>query len=341
VPERVVKLARELAAVAEEKINAITKVTKRTHLLALNARIEGARAGAQGAGFTVVASEVGEVSKSIEALAASLTEELSSRAQELDLLGQRLVSDVRGTRLADLARNAIEIVDRNLYERSCDVRWWATDSAVVDACSAGTPEAMAFAGRRLGVILDSYTVYLDLWLADLDGRVIANGRPDRYPGVRGLDVSGTSWFRSARATASGAEFAVTDVELNPALENRSVATYAAVVREGGETHGRPLGVLGIFFNWQDQAQDVVGNLPLSDDERRSTRCLLVDSGHRVIAASDGRGLMTEHLRLETGGSARGSYLDPHGATVGFCLTPGYETYDGLGWYGVVVQQPRG
>ncbi len=30
-----------------------------------------------------------------------------------------------GERLVDLALNAIEIIDRNLYERSCDVRWWA------------------------------------------------------------------------------------------------------------------------------------------------------------------------------------------------------------------------
>jgi hypothetical protein len=25
--------------------------------------------------------------------------------------------------------------------------------------------------------------------------------------------------------------------------------------------------------------------------------------------------------------------------IGFCLTPGYETYQGLGWYGVLVQGP--
>ncbi len=25
--------------------------------------------------------------------------------------------------------------------------------------------------------------------------------------------------------------------------------------------------------------------------------------------------------------------------VGFALTPGYETYKGLGWYGVILQAP--
>jgi hypothetical protein len=50
-------------------------------------------------------------------------------------LGHRLVAQIRGSRLPDLSLNAIDIIDRNLYERSCDVRWWATDSAIVDELS--------------------------------------------------------------------------------------------------------------------------------------------------------------------------------------------------------------
>jgi hypothetical protein len=34
----------------------------------------------------------------------------------------------------------------------------------------------------------------------------------------------------------------------------------------------------------------------------------------------------------------GNYADNHGSVVGFALTPGYETYKGLGWYGVVEQK---
>jgi hypothetical protein len=31
---------------------------------------------------------------------------------------------------------------------------------------------------------------------------------------------------------------------------------------------------------------------------------------------------------------------PDGTLIGFHKTPGYETYEGLGWYGCVVQAPR-
>jgi hypothetical protein len=35
----------------------------------------------------------------------------------------------------------------------------------------------------------------------------------------------------------------------------------------------------------------------------------------------------------------GSYAE-QGVTVGYALTPGYETYEGLGWYGCIVQEER-
>ncbi|MEI9889879.1 MAG: hypothetical protein WDN45_03890 [Caulobacteraceae bacterium] len=88
---------------------------------------------------------------------------------------------MRGQRLIDLSLNAIEIIDRNLYERTCDVRWWATDAAVVDCLQDPTADKARHASKRLKVILDAYTVYLDLWICDPAGRVVATGRPDRYP----------------------------------------------------------------------------------------------------------------------------------------------------------------
>jgi hypothetical protein len=116
------------------------------------------------------------------------------------------------------------------------------------------------------------------------------------------------------------------------------AIYATAVRAGGQANGKPLGALGIFFDWQAQATGVVGGVRLSDEERSRTRCLLLDARHRVIAASDGQGVLTEIFPFAANGGARdGHYLDADGAMVGFALTPGYETYRGLGWYGVIVQ----
>ncbi len=338
-PERILELTQTVYEIATAKVRAIKEITGTTRILSLNALIEATRAGEAGRGFAVVANEVKNVSDSINVVTQSLETDLASTIQDLMTLGESMVSEMRGSRLTDLALNMIEIIDRNLYERSCDVRWWATDSAVVDCLADPSPERIGFASKRLGVILDSYTVYLDLWVADRDGRVIANGRPHRYGGAAGGNVSNEAWFREAMACRDGTEFAVADVGINRGLDNAQVATYATAIREGGDVNGRPLGVLGIFFDWQPQAKAVVEGVRLRDEERAATRCLLLDRRHRVIAASDGIGVLSEEIGLTPTGGLRGSYIDDSGRIIGYALTPGYETYQGLGWYGVIVQRP--
>lgn len=86
----------------------------------------------------VVAHEVKRVSAQIGELANSLSVDLATEVKRLAELGDEVLQRMQAQqaqRLTDLALNLIDIIDRNLYERSCDVRWWATDSAVVEAVS--------------------------------------------------------------------------------------------------------------------------------------------------------------------------------------------------------------
>ncbi|HBP67019.1 MAG TPA: hypothetical protein DD717_02045, partial [Alcanivorax sp.] len=69
------------------------------------------------------------------------------------------------------------------------------------------------------------------------------------------------------------------------------------------------------------------------------RVMLLDAQHRVIADASGKGELGDHYPLNTrapdGGTLeRGYYVDGD-RLVAFALTPGYETYRGLGWYGVI------
>jgi len=329
------KLSRDVLDVASRKVTAIEEITRRTKMLAMNALIEAARAGDAGRGFAVVANEVSDISRQVNTITDELRSEISVSVSHLTTAGGEMVREMHGRRLADLAFNMIEIIDRNLYERSCDVRWWATDAAVVTAAADPTETSLAHASSRLNVILQSYTVYLDLWIADRSGRVLTNGRPDRYPDAVDANVSGEEWFRQALDTQDGGEFVVGDIARNRALDNRAVATYATAIRRDGAEDGEVLGALGIFFDWEPQATTVVQGVRLDEAERAESRCLLLDARGRVIASSDGRGILSETLALRTDGRSMGWYADRAGKTIGFALTPGYETYRGLGWYGVV------
>jgi hypothetical protein len=239
----------------------------------------------------------------------------------------------RGQRMVDLALNAIELIDRNLYERTCDVRWWATDSAVVNCAADANAANVSHVAERLAVILRAYTVYLDLWLCDLDGNVLAGARPDRYD-VKGANVAQTRWFADALRLRTGDDYVAGDVERQPLLGDAPVATYCASVREGGHADGKPLGILAIHFDWETQARAIVEGIRLDDDRARA---LLVDSKFRVIASSDGQGLLTERMPLTLNDGRSGFYKDRSGLQVAFHLTPGYETYRGLGWFGVIVR----
>jgi hypothetical protein len=339
-PEQILDLSQQVTRLTQSKIADIQAITGRTRILALNAMIEAARAGDAGRGFAIVAAEVKGISQEVEAVATVLQEELGSQTAQLETLGQRIVAQLRGERLTDLALNAIEITDRNLYERTCDVRWWATDAAIVSCAQDQTADHRAHACERLGVILNAYTVYLDLWLVDAQGRVLASGRPGRYPGVNGLSCAHEEWFKQAMGLRSGDEFTVADVAANAALNSQATATYATAVREGGLAHGAIIGVLAVHFDWAPQAQAIVDGVRLSDEERARTRVMLLDAKHRVLASSDRHGVLSEIFPLREG-YGRGTYVDSAGTTVSYAITPGYETYRGLGWYGCIAQRPRG
>ncbi len=254
-PEQIVALSERVGQLTKQKVGDIRKITSRTKILALNALIEAARAGDAGRGFAVVAGEVKGISAEVENVAQHLEDELVGQANRLETLGRKIISQLRGDRLVDLALNAIEIIDRNLYERTCDVRWWATDKAVVDCATDPSPDNRRFASERLGVILGAYTVYLDIWVCDIEGRIIATGRANRYTRTNGAAVTHEEWFQKSLATNSGDDFIVADVATNQLLDGAATATYATAIRENGKLDGKVCGVIAVHFDWAPQTLD--------------------------------------------------------------------------------------
>ena len=82
--EDILKLAYEVSRVTEEKVDLIDSVMRQTNLLAINARIEAARAGTSGAAFSVVAQEMGAVATDISRISRELRGAISGNIQKLD-----------------------------------------------------------------------------------------------------------------------------------------------------------------------------------------------------------------------------------------------------------------
>ena len=335
-------LSARLLTQLRQSLQRIEEINRTTQVISMNARIESARIGAAGRGFAVIAQEMDVLSRRVADATRDIDRTADSTRGEMHDTLARLEDDVRRTRLGELALVNIDLIDRNLYERSCDVRWWATDAAIVAAARPdSTAQELAHASRRMGQILDSYTVYFDLVLVGTDGQVLANGRPGEYAST-GLDMRDTDWFQSALRTASGEEFGFQTVHASALAGGERVLVYSCSVREGGRVDGRVLGVLGIVFRWDALAQTVVQRTPLSEQEWARSRVCIVDDAGRVLADSAGRTLQDV---IEFPGrdvlmrKPRGAVVVEYGGRV-HCVahasSPGYETYR-TGWHSLILQ----
>ena len=315
-------------------------VVMQTRMLAINAVIESARAGEAGKGFAVVAHEVQRLAIQAADIALKFEGNVASRIALGRTMSETLQNEMEGARLIDLAQSLVQLIVRNLYERTADVRWWATDTALWSALSGGEAEDVAIAARRLATINRFYSVYLDLVLTDAAGHVVATANPKFARGLAGHSLSGEAWVRDALNTRNGEAYAVGSVEPSRLHEGREALVYSTAVREGGAIGGKVIGALGVYFDWQEQGRAIVGKeAALPDDDRARTAVLLLDSSRRVIAASQPDYLFRP-FALRDGGQARGSYYNESGNIVAFARTLGYQEYDGLGWWGVIVQRPQ-
>ena len=307
------------------------EIADRTKLLALNATIEAARVGEQGRGFAVVAQEVKSLADQAKQ-AAERFEDIVVPPLEHTVEVAKKLGDQR---LKDIALSTVQLIVRNLFERTADVRWWATDTAFWDALSRlDDQKTQEFAQKRLSAIHRYYTVYKDLVLIDTSGKVFACANPQNRDRV-GCSAADEPWYQQAMSTKSGDDYIVSRVYQSDDYNSR-ILTYATAVREDGERTGRILGVLGVHFDWAAQGHSVVADEPpFTPAEWKNTRVLILNADHYCIASSDRAGI-AQKFDLKADGQNMGSYSD--GAQqVYFAKTTGYEGYDGMGWIGVVIR----
>jgi hypothetical protein len=313
---------------ANEKMGQVAKtinqVASQANLLALNSAIEAARAGEHGRGFAVVADEIKRFSQQC----------LTANKESYELIHniQKKANEVIAVRTADVAFDTIDKIDRNLFERNCDVQAWATFNAIKECLRNQDIERQRKATAFMKKIIDIYEVYFDLFVTDKTGRIVAAGVNQN---LVGLDMSGRRWFRE---TIEKNDVYVTDMYYSKAMNGHTVA-YSCPVREDD---GSVLGVFTTRFNW-NYIYDIIDSVKID----KNSELYVINKDGIVIASRDRKGILEMDLssldavrKLLTG--------QPYGYTIerdkfgkekifAFCRTKGYNAYKGKSWSVIVSE----
>jgi len=243
-----------------------------------------------------------------------------------------LVADGRRGQLQARAEVAVNIMDRNLYERANDCRWWALSGALTDVLLALRHDphdaaAHADAERVLGQLNALYTVYRRVALCDADGRVVALSRPaDGLPDDWRLPES---LLRASAALADSQAYAVSPFEPSPLCDGEPTYLYLAQIRDPA-TH-RALGSVVLAF---DSGAEFGAMLSGAVPPKQSMFALFIRPDGHVIGSSDPRwqpgGHFAEHKELcapEPGSSSMQLVtLDGARYLVGVASSGGYREF---------------
>jgi chemotaxis signal transduction protein len=195
------------------------------------------------------------------------------------------------------ARLAVNIMDRNLYERANDCRWWALSHELVSLLAAlrGAQEAQALpAKQRAAAILahlnSLYTVYRRVALFDREGKVVAVSRDaDVLPDDLRLDAD---LLRQTLALKGSQAYAVSPMQPQVLADGNAAYVYCAALRAAPDQPA--LGGIALVF---DCANELPAMLRDALPPDTSIVGFLTDPQGRVLATTSADTAVGERLDL--------------------------------------------
>ena len=129
-----------------------------------------------------------------------------------------------------LSSLAIDIMDRNLYERANDCRWWALNSYFREAFDdySTLHDKKDEISEILKYINDLYTVYTNLIFFDKNGKVIAvSNRNEEFLVGRVLTQD---WVSKTLSLKDTSKYCVSKFEKTVLYDNQSTYIYSSAIR---------------------------------------------------------------------------------------------------------------
>lgn len=306
-----------------ELVEQINTTNNETNMLAINAAIQAGIAGTEGESFAVIAGEIGGLAgKSV-----GFVKEVNKTTKDL----QTAVAATVAARLSDAARDAIDKIDRTLFERYCDVQSWATMLCFKNAIEKGADEN-AEACDRLQCIQKIYEVYHDIFLLDTNGKILAAGI---HRDLIGQNQSNRKWFQ--QALQGQVDF--TDVYKSNTVNALTMSFSAPIF----DQNGKVMGVISSRFNW-NYIYDIIDAVIVDSWGQVN----LINNEGTLIGSTDREHILEKSFKhLKTFSLLQQGHMGVHNEidsidgkeySIGHCRSKGHNTYPGKGW-SVLIRRP--
>jgi hypothetical protein len=324
----------ENSSVSSKLIKATTKISGILHqikeinsiikLIAINTAIESSRSAQLSDSFSTLSDQV----KTLYIRSEESFIEINSLIENL----RTSCASAIAVRLGDIAVDIIDKIDRNLFERNCDIQAWSTFKSIINACTKEDPHILQISTKNMQTLVDVYEVYHDLLLLNKKGIVIATAK---HPHLVGIDMSNRLWYRSTILSNS---VQVTDMYYSKSISNYTI-TYSAPVRD---EKGNVLGVICSKFNWE-YIYDILKNIKIDSQSKIqlvSSEGIIIGSKLKFDVLKDnvlwlGAG---EQSLLGKCGYSIESARNGQWKVYGFARTKGYNSYSGKSW-SIIVDEP--
>ena len=292
-------------------------VTDDLDLVVLNGRIAAARSDADE--FIPILEEIRKIGRQMQTIFSDSVSQLMSTALS--------------THFNDLnfdAALAIDIMDRNLYERANDCRWWALTSKFIELIGSAhqSDDTQQTLSDILVYINDLYTVYTCIYLYDHQGNIVAASNPGFSERI-GETAHEDSQWQGVKTLNSPQQYCVSEFVPSPYYNNQHTYIYNAAIQQQSTL----LGGIGLVFDSTPQFQDMLNDVVAGSNGKRIA--VYIERSGKVVGAcqnapwqvGDTLTLPGEVTQLENGRQGAGLYsIEGVEFTMGYAVSKGYREY---------------
>ena len=290
-------------------------------------------------------SELNDISKKWEQLIlfsglSSAKVDINSTKSNFDKLSEQLILNLIeatmkkiGTDMNSKAQVAVDIVIRNLFERTADIGFLATDSEIRNFLTnynirniLTNKEEVLKLKKRFEEYVAKYSVYFDIVLFDTEGHILGK-----------LNTQNQTTFKSKDPIFQEIENNKCDYletyryhDFLPEYEKSLVYSY----KVSDEHTNITLGYLSLCFKFTNEMEMVFSNLVSKNNKEV---LIMLDKDCEVIASSDKYHIpLRAKMDIELEKPFGIAQFAGRDYVIKTCKTNGYEGFFGLGWMGHIM-----